>query len=173
MCGYGMTVIDRIRRFPRYAARAILLAVVVLYFLIDLIFLSVVRPLRRRLMALKWIRQLREWVGTLNRYIALILLVVPWLILEPIKPLGFILFRHKHHLAATLLIIGGELVKLALSEQLFDATKPKLMSFPWFAWCYNRWRNAIEGLRSLPVWRRMLDWYRTVQTWVRCRWFVL
>lgn len=165
-------MIARIRRVLRCAARAILLAVVFLYFLIDLVFLSVVRPLRRRLMALKWVRQLREWVGTLNRYSALILLVVPWLILEPIKPLGFILFRHKHHLAATLLIIGGELAKLALSEQLFDVTKPKLMSFPWFAWFYNRWRNAIEYLRPLLVWRRMLAWYRTVQTWVRRRWFV-
>jgi hypothetical protein len=41
-----------------------------MYFLIDLIFLSVVRPLRRRLVALKWVRWLREWVSTLNRYAA-------------------------------------------------------------------------------------------------------
>jgi hypothetical protein len=163
-------MIDQISKVSRYAARAVLLTVAVLYFLIDLIFLSIVRPLRRRLMALRWVRQLREWISTLNRYAALILLVVPWLILEPIKPLGFILFRHKHHLAATLLIIGGELVKLSVSEQLFDVTKPKLMSFFWFAWCYNRWRNAIEYLRSLLVWRRMLDGYRNIRKWVRRRW---
>ena len=164
---------DQIRRVLRYAARAILLAVAVLYFLIDLIFLSIVRPLRRRLMALKWVRRLREWIGTLNRYAALLLLVVPWLILEPIKPLGFILFRHKHHLAATLLIIGGELVKLSLFEQLFDVTKPKLMSFPWFPRCYNAWQAAIAYLWSLLVWRRMLELYRSVRTWVRRRWLVL
>ena len=72
------------------------------------------------------------------------LLLVPWLILEPIKPIGFVLLAHKHHLAATLLIIVGEVVKLTLFEQLFDMTKPKLMSFRWFAWCYGRWRAAIE-----------------------------
>jgi len=163
-------VTERIPKVLRYSVRAVLLAVALLYFLIDLIFLSFVRPLRRRLMALKWVRSLRGWVGTLNRYAALLLLVVPWLILEPIKPLGFILFRHKHHLAATLLIVGGELIKLSLFEQLFDMTKPKLMSFLWFARCYNAWQAAIEYLRSLLVWRRILELYRTVRTWVRRRW---
>ena len=45
------------------------------------------------------------------------------------------------------------MVKLTLFEQLFDMTKPKLMTFRWFAWCYNKWRAAIEYLRSLPLWR--------------------
>lgn len=159
-----------IGKILRYAGRAILLTIAVLYFLIDLIFLSVVRPLRRRLMALRWIRGLREWVSTLNRYAVLLLLLVPWLILEPIKPIGFLLFAHKRHLAAALLIVGSEMVKLTLFEQLFDMAKPKLMTFPWFAWCYSRWRDAIEYLRALPLWRRMSNWYRTVRTWVRYRW---
>ena len=110
---------DRIRKVLRYLARAILLAIAILYFLIDLIFFSVVRPLRRRIMALRWARVLREWVAGLNRYAALLLLVVPWLVLEPIKPMAFLLFARKHHLAATLLIVVGEVVKLTLFEQLF------------------------------------------------------
>jgi hypothetical protein len=118
-------------------------------------------------MARKWISGLREWVSTLNRYAALLLLIVPWLILEPIKPIGFLLFARKHHLTATSLIIVGEIVTLTLFEQLFDMTKPKLMTFRWFAWCYHKWRAAIEYLRSLPLWRAMLSWYRTVRTWVR------
>jgi hypothetical protein len=164
-------MIKLMRQASRRVVRTILLTIAALYFLIDLIFLSVVRPLRRRIMALKWVRRSREWVGKLNRYVALLLLVVPWLILEPIKPIGFFLFAHKHHLAATLLIVGGEVVKLTLFEQLFDMTKPKLMSFHWFAWCYSRWQAAIEYLRSLPLWRRMRDWYGTVRAWVRHRWY--
>jgi hypothetical protein len=163
--GSGSTVIDGITRVLRYAGRAILLTVAFLYFLIDLIFFSIVRPLRRRLMALRWVRRLREWVAGLNRYAALVLLFVPWLILEPIKPIGFVLLAHKHHLAATLLIVAGEIIKLTLFEQLLDMTKPKLMTFPWFARCYGRWRAAIEYVRSLPVWNKMLDWHRTVRAW--------
>ena len=166
-------MINLLREVLRRGARAILLTVAVLYFLIDLIFLSVVRPLRRRIMALKWVRRSREWVDRLNRYAALLLLLVPWLILEPIKPIGFLLFSHKHHLAATLLIVGGEVVKLTLFEQLFDMTRPKLMSFHWFAWGYSRWRAAIEYLRSLPLWHRMRDWFGTVRAWARHRWLVV
>jgi hypothetical protein len=129
-------VTDRMHQILRYAARAILLTVAFLYFLVDLIFFSIMRPLRKRLMALNWVKRLREWAGRLNRYSALLLLVVPWLILEPIKPIGFVLFTHKHHFTATILIVGGEVVKLTLFEQLFDMVKPNLMSFRWFAWCY-------------------------------------
>jgi hypothetical protein len=146
--------------------------VVFLYFLIDLIFSPVIRPLLRRLQALMWVRSLRAWVGGLNRNAALLLLLVPWLILEPIKPVGFVLFAHKHHFAATLLIVGGEVVKLTLFEQLFDMTKPKLMTFHWFAWCYIRWRATIEYLRSHPLWHKMLRLYRTVRAWVRHHWHV-
>jgi hypothetical protein len=165
----ALGVTDRIHKVLRYAARAILLTVAFLYFLIDLIFFSIMRPLRKRLMALNWVKRLREWAGRLNRYSALLLLLVPWLILEPIKPIGFVLFTHKHHLAATILIVGGEVVKLTLFEQLFDMVKPNLMSFRWFAWCYCTWRAAIEYLRSVPLWRRMLGLYRTVRAWVRHR----
>jgi hypothetical protein len=162
-------VANRFSRVLRYAGRAILLTAATLYFLIDFFFLSVLRPLRRRLMALRWNRRMRAWVSTLNPYSALLLLLVPWLILEPIKPIGFVLLAHKHHLAATLLIVVGEVVKLTLFEQLFDMTKPKLMTFSWFAWSYNRWRATIEYLRSQSLWRRMLDWHRSVRAWVRHR----
>jgi hypothetical protein len=110
-----------------------------------------------------------DWVGGLNRYAALFLLAVPWLILEPIKAIGFLLFAHKHHFAATLLIVVGEVVKLTLFEQLFDMTRPKLMSFRWFAMCYIRWRETNEYLRSLPVWHGMLRLYHTIRAWVRHR----
>lgn len=164
---------DRLRRLPRQVLRAVLIALATLYFLIDLIFLSIVRPLARRLMALRLMQRLRAWVGTLNRYAALMLLIVPWLILEPIKPFGFILFAHRQHAAATVLIVGGEIVKLTLFEQLFDMTKPKLMTFAWFAWAYGRWQAALRILRSLPAWRKVLHWYRAMRAWViRRLWFV-
>jgi hypothetical protein len=98
-----------------------------------------------------------------------VLLLVPWLLLEPIKPIGFLLFAHKHHIAATLFIVAGEVIKLTLFQQLFDMTKPKLMSFNWFAWSYGSWRAAMEHVRSLPVWRKLLSWYRTVRAWA-LRW---
>ncbi len=156
---------NSIRRVARHVLRAILIAFAVLYFLIDLIFLSILRPLRRRLMALRLMQRLRRWVGTLNRYTALLLLLVPWLILEPIKPIGVMLFVHHHRFSATLLIGLGEIVKVTLFEQLFDMAKPQLMSFTWFAWGYGKWRAAIEYVQSLPIWQWLLGRYRAVRGW--------
>src|SRR5512135_807598 len=100
---------DRLRSLLRYVVKAVLITIAVLYFLIDLVFLSVLRPLRRRFMALRLVQRMRAWVATLNRYWALLLLLVPWLILEPIKPIGFLLFAHKRHMAGVLLIGVGEI----------------------------------------------------------------
>ncbi len=157
------------RRIARRVARAVLFAIVTLYFLIDLIFLSVVRPLRRRIMALRWMERLSARVERLDRYAALLLLLVPWLLLEPIKPIGILLFARKHHVAATLLIGAGEVIKLTVFEQLFEMTKPKLMTFGWFAWCYGRWRAALEYLRTLPAWQRLRAGYRSARAWA-LRW---
>jgi hypothetical protein len=158
-----------IRNLSRRFGRAILLAVAALYFLIDLIFLSVLRPLRRRITALPWIKRLAARVEKLNRYGALVLLLIPWLLLEPIKPLGVLLFTRKHHFDAVLLIGSSEIVKLTLFEQLFAMTRPKLMTFGWFAWSYGKWRAALDHLRSLPVWRRLRGWCVTARTWA-IRW---
>jgi hypothetical protein len=97
---------DRIHKTLRYLARAILLTIAALYFLIDLIFFSVVRPSWLRLMALRWVRVLREWVASLNRYARAASRA--GLVLETVKPIGPP--PRKHHLAATLLIVVGEVV---------------------------------------------------------------
>jgi hypothetical protein len=40
------------------------------------------------------------------------------------------------------------------------------MTFSWFAWGYRNWRAALEYLRSLAAWQRLLRWYRTVRVWI-------
>jgi hypothetical protein len=150
----------------RRTGHTILLVFAILYFLIDVLFFSLLRPLRRWLMSLHARQRLSVWIGALNRYVALLLLLVPWLLLEPLKPIGFVLFAHHHHITSILLIIGSELVKLTLFEQMFDMAKPKLMSFRWFAWGYDHWQETRHYLRSLPAISRIRDWYRGMRTWV-------
>jgi hypothetical protein len=91
--------LTEIKYFIRRVGREIVLAFALVYFLLDVIFLSLVRPMRQHVMAWRWVRRLRNWVMTHNPYMALCLLLVPWLILEPLKPLGFLLFHRHHHLA--------------------------------------------------------------------------
>jgi hypothetical protein len=160
---------DAFHKTESNVGRVILLTFVIIYLLIDLIFLSIMRPLRRRLLALPWLRNFRAKLGSLNRYFALFLLLVPWLILEPLKPVSIILFTHKHHLSATLLMIGGEVIKLTLLEQIFEVTKPKLLTFGWFAWGYGKWRENVNYIHSLTVWRLVQAWRRHIVATLRAR----
>jgi len=146
----------------RSVGRVIILVIALVYFVIDALFLRLVRPLRQRFMRLAVVKRTRAWVRTLHPYPSLCLLLVPWVILEPIKPIGLILFHRHHHLAGTLVFIIGELLKLAIFDQLFEMTKPKLMTLHWFAWCYNTWHSAIVYIRSLPFWRMIREQIRSI-----------
>jgi hypothetical protein len=43
------------------------------------------------------------------------------------------------------------------------------MTFGWFAWGYDRWRAALDRLRSLPAWRIIRGWYRAIRAWAMRR----
>ena len=146
------------RHLVRRIGRKIVLVLALIYFLLDVLFLSLVRPIRQHVMAWRWVRRTRDWVMTLNPYMALCLLLVPWLILEPLKPLGFLLFHRHHHVAATSVIVVGEVAKLATFDQLFDMAKPKLLTLHWFARLYETWRTALHRLRILFAWPTVRRW---------------
>ena len=129
---------------------AILYAIAAVYFIVDVVFLSVIRPLRRRLFSGS---RLHSWIESLNRYAALSLVVVPLAVLEPVKPIGFYLTAKGHLLGGGSVIAIGEIVKVTLVEQVIEITKPKLLSFPWFAWVYNHWEAVLDRLRSLRAWQ--------------------
>ena len=146
------------KHLMRRIGRKFVLALALIYFLLDVLFLSVVRPIRQRIMAWRWMMRMRDWVMTLHPYVALSLLLVPWLILEPLKPIGFLLLKRHQHLAGILVLVVGELGKLAIFDQLFDMTKPKLLTLPWFARLYETWRAALDRLRALFSWPALRTW---------------
>jgi hypothetical protein len=152
------------RQIRRRVSYAILYPIAVLYFLIDLAFLSFIRPLRRRLMGS---RRLHGWVEGLNRYAALSLVLVPLAILEPVKPLGFYLTAKGHIVSGGSVVAIGEIVKVTLVEQVIEITKPTLLSFRWFAWVYSHWEAVLERLRSLSAWRAINQQIQSVVARVR------
>ena len=129
---------------------AILYAIAAVYFTVDLAFLSFIRPLRRRLLGGG---RIHGWIDGLNRYAALSLVLVPLAILEPVKPLGFYLTAKGHLVTGGSLIAMGEIVKVTLVEQVIEITKPKLLSFHWFAWMYSHWEAVLDRLRSIRAWQ--------------------
>jgi hypothetical protein len=54
---------------------------------------------------------------------------------------------------AVQVLVVGEIIKLTLVEQVIEITKPKLMSFRWFAWAYGHWEAVMDRLRSIEAWQ--------------------
>jgi hypothetical protein len=154
----GDSTMSRLMRMICRLGHWIMMTAATLWLLIDIVFLAVIRPIREHIMRWRWMQAARTWVCALGPYASLAVFVIPLIILEPVKPVGAFLFHRHHHMAATSVIVAGELAKLAIVDQLFDMTKPKLLTLPWFAWAYGRWRAIIDTLRALPIRRMVHEW---------------
>jgi hypothetical protein len=127
--------------------------VAAVYFLVDAVFLTLARPLARRLADLLIFDSLRAWIVSLHPYPTLALFMVPVVVLEPVKPVAAVLAATGHVMVALTLLLVGEILKLVLIERLFSVSRDKLMSIRAFAWCYERMRQARAWLESLKGWR--------------------
>jgi len=152
-----------------YLIRPIVYGVGIAYLLVDALVLSFIRPLGRRLMQLAIFQRLQSWIDGLNRYAALALFLIPLALLEPVKPVSFYMIAHKKHLLGLIILSGGELLKVTLLERIFSMTKPQLMTFKWFAWCYGRWTAFVARLKLSTAWLAVKRQLRDAKKWLRGR----
>ena len=124
-----------------------------IYFLVDAVFLTIARPIARRLANLWIFDRLRAWIVSLRPYPTLALFMVPVLVLEPVKPAAAYLTATGHIKSGLTVLLVGELLKLILIERLFCISRDKLMSIAAFAWCYDKFHQAREWFESFKVWQ--------------------
>jgi hypothetical protein len=129
--------------------------VAAIYFVVDAAFLTVARPITRRLAQLSIFESLRAWIVSLRPYPTLALFMIPILVLEPVKPVAAYLTTTGHIIGGLTLLLVGEILKLVLIERLFCISRDKLMSIAAFAWCWNKLQQAREQVESLEGWQLM------------------
>jgi hypothetical protein len=127
--------------------------VAAIYFLVDAAFLTVARPVARRLAEFRIFESLRRWIVSLRPYPTLALFMVPVLVLEPVKPAAAYLTATGHIMGGLTVLLVGEILKLVLIERLFSVSRDKLMSIAAFAWCYDKLRQAREWVEALEGWQ--------------------
>lgn len=88
---------------------------------------------------------------------ALLVLVLPSLLILPIKLLAVWLVAMGRVSLGVLLVIAAKLVGTALLAWLFGLIQPALMQLPWFARVYGRWTawktELLAWVRGGSVWR--------------------
>lgn len=149
-------ILPLLRRFGRALVRVPVLVVVTIYFMIDDVVLAAIRPIVARLAELRIFQRIEAWIEGLSPYATLVLFLVPFLALEPPKILGLILLaKGQLALGGTMLAIS-HLTSIILVERLFHATKPKLLTIPWFAFVYSKvmalWEWSLGRLKATAAW---------------------
>jgi hypothetical protein len=146
-------------------SRSSLLVIVfaILYFLVDAIFFSLIKPLGTWLSKLPIFGRVGIWIRSLGPYSTLALFAVPLLVLEPIKPVGLYLIATGNVIDGSALIGVGEVVKITIVERIFHAGRAKLMTISAFAWSYERVMALRAYLEAFAVWQAMLKWVRAIK----------
>ena len=97
--------------------------------------------LRRPMTALSGIRRRIQKLGPYQSFIVILL---PFLLVEPLKLVALVIAGKGHWLSGTGMIIAAYAASLLCVERLFRALKPKLLMINWFAkgWA---WFTAVKG----------------------------
>lgn len=117
-------------------------------------------PLRRafaRLAKLPLIRQCEAWLGRLPPRWAFVALLLPSLLILPVKLGALWLVARGQVALGVVLVIAAKVAGTALLAWLFQLIQPALLQLPWFARLYARWTAWKAGLlawvRASAVWR--------------------
>jgi len=115
------------------------------------------------------LRRVERWIGNLPPYGALVMLILPGLLLLPVKILALWLIGKGKAMFGISVILIAKVVGTALVARIFQLIHPALMQLPWFAPLYARWIRWKEALlawvRESAAWRRA----RAIKLWVRRR----
>jgi hypothetical protein len=89
----------------------------------------------------------RRRLQKISPYLSLFLLLVPLLLVEPLKVVAMIVAGKGHWLTGTGMLVAAYAASLLVIERLFRVLKPKLMMIGWFA---KLWTGFV-GVRTRIV----------------------
>jgi hypothetical protein len=107
----------------------------------------VARKPRRKMTALA---SARRQIQQLGPYQSLALMLLPILLVEPLKIVALFVAGNGHWLTGTGIMMAAYAVSLVFVERLFKVVKSKLMTMNWFA---NMW-TWFTTIRD-AMWRRL------------------
>ncbi|KQV88331.1 hypothetical protein [Pelomonas sp. Root1237] len=117
-------------------------------------------PLRRVFALLAKLPLIRQFEALLQRLPprwAFVVLVLPSLLILPIKLAAVWLVAEGHVMLGVGIVVAAKLLGTALLAWLFQLIQPALMQLPWFARFYARWTawktELLAWVRASSAWR--------------------
>ena len=143
------------------------IVVAALYFAIDALALSSLKPLLRKIANLKLFKFIALWVASLGPYSTLALFLIPLTLLEPIKPLSAYFVASGQFKLGMLILIVGEILKITIVERIFHIGREKLLTIKAFALVYNFVSGWLTWIQALPSWRAVKHSFDDFIQWAR------
>src|SRR3954471_1645719 len=87
-----------------------------------------------------------EW---LPPWAVLIVFVIPFIVLLPLKFLEVYFLVHRQWLGAIVVLVLAKLLGLGVTAFIFDVTRPKLLQMAWFRWLYESALTLLAKAHTL------------------------
>jgi hypothetical protein len=134
-----------------------LLLIAAVCFLIEEVLWGVVADLAAALGRWPLIARLEAAIGRLPPYAAMLLFVLPWAVILPVKLVALWLLATGHPLVGVALFAGGELVGVGFLARIYALCRPALATLGWFVRLESFGKAAStwahDQLDRFPLWR--------------------
>jgi hypothetical protein len=103
-------------------------------------------------------------ISRLSPQATLVVFVVPFVLLLPLKFLEFWLLVHRQWRAGVVVLILAKLIGLGVTAFIFEVTKDKLLRMAWFCRVYEffLWARGWAHNKVQPIRRQLREWSHEV-----------
>lgn len=143
-------------RALRAVGRFVVGIFVVGYAILDTVLFPLFRPLIGYLSGLRLFEAIGALILKLPPYVVLLILAVPFVVLEPLKVFALYWFALGHLIQGGVLLVVAHTLSILTLERLYQAGKPQLMKIGWFARVMG-WLGALRD-RALAIARATAAW---------------
>lgn len=140
----------------RVIGRAVATVLVVVWAILDELLFPLFRPLIAALSRLRIFETLAVLIARTPPYGVLVLLAVPFVVIEPLKVVALYWIATGWFVRGVLLLIGSYVLSIFTVDRIYHTGRGQLMKIGWFA----RLMTWIGGLRD-----RAYAWVRTTAAW--------
>lgn len=155
----------------RAVGRFVVGVVVVGYTILDVLLFPLFRPLIRVLSAHWLFTGFGALLLRLPPYLVLLVLAVPFVVLEPLKVFALYWFALGHLIQGGILLVFAHGLSILTVERLYHAGKPQLMKIGWFArimgWLAGLRDRALAIARSTAAWKWAAGVGLALRAWFR------
>jgi hypothetical protein len=145
----------------------LVIVVAAVYFVIDALALSILKPLLRKIANLRLFAFIARWIASLSPYATLALFLIPLILLEPVKPLSAYLVASGQFKLGMLVLVVGEILKITIVERIFHIGRDKLLRIKAFALVYNFVWGWLTWIQALPSWQAVKHSFAGFIHWAR------